>query len=136
MCARCRCSSGCCGKRGATVFFALAGLLLAAAVIVPPVYVHETDKDYTKLFPILKYGRIYLEKAAEKYGPSFDETHEIIPSVSDHPTDPATTSTSQRDETQPPTSTVTVAVPEESDMAKLVKEDDNDTKMERSRTYK
>ena len=51
----------CCGKRGATILFALIGLVLAAGVIVPPVYVHETDQNYGKLFPILSYGREYLE---------------------------------------------------------------------------
>ena len=57
----------CCGKRGATIFFALIGLLLAAGVIVPPVYVHETDRNYEKLFPILSYGREYLEEVTNEY---------------------------------------------------------------------
>ena len=57
---------GCCcgGKRGATVAFGLLGLLLAAAVIAPPVYLYKTDQDYTKMFPIFKYGRLYLAKMA------------------------------------------------------------------------
>ena len=57
----------CCGKRGATIFFALIGLLLAAGVIVPPVYVHETDRNYEKLFPILSCGREYLEEVTNEY---------------------------------------------------------------------
>lgn len=36
-------------------------------MIVPPVYVHETDKHYEKLFPILSYGRIYLEEVTKEY---------------------------------------------------------------------
>ena len=57
----------CCGKRGATILFALIGLVLAAGVIVPPVYVHETDRHYEKLFPILSYGRAYLEDVTNQY---------------------------------------------------------------------
>ena len=64
---RCCKPCGCCGKRGATVFFALVGLALAAGVIVPPVYVHETDRNYEKLFPILSYGREYLKQVTDKY---------------------------------------------------------------------
>lgn len=44
--------------------FGLLGLLLAAAVIAPPVYLYKTDQDYTKMFPIFKYGRIYLAELA------------------------------------------------------------------------
>lgn len=67
-CGNCACKlCCCCGKRGATVFFALIGLLLAAGVIVPPVYVHETDRNYEKLFPILSYGREYLEEVTNEY---------------------------------------------------------------------
>lgn len=67
-CRCCNCSDCCCGgPRGATIFFSLVGLLLAAAVIIPPVYVHETDQNYTKLFPVLKYGRIYLESVTKNY---------------------------------------------------------------------
>ena len=58
---------GCCGKRGATIFFALVGLVLAAGVIVPPVYVHETDRNYEQLFPILSYGREYLDHVTKEY---------------------------------------------------------------------
>jgi ABC-type molybdate transport system permease subunit len=32
------------GPRGATIFFGVVGLVFAAAVIIPPVYVHETDQ--------------------------------------------------------------------------------------------
>ena len=49
------------------MFFALIGLVLAAGVIVPPVYVHETDREYKKLFPILSYGKEYLEKVTNQY---------------------------------------------------------------------
>ena len=49
------------------MFFALIGLVLAAGVIVPPVYVHETDRNYEKLFPILSYGRAYLEEVTKEY---------------------------------------------------------------------
>lgn len=57
----CRCC--CCGKRGATITFGLLGLVLAAAVITPPVYIYQTDQDFTKMFPILKFGRMYLAQA-------------------------------------------------------------------------
>ena len=49
------------------MFYALIGLVLAAGVIVPPVYVHETDRNYEKLFPILSYGREYLEEVTNQY---------------------------------------------------------------------
>ena len=61
------CCCCCCGKRGATIFLALVGIVLAAAVIGPPVYVHETDQDYKKLFPILSYGRKYLKNVTDKH---------------------------------------------------------------------
>ena len=34
---------------------------------MPPVYVHETDRNYEKLFPILSYGREYLEEVTNEY---------------------------------------------------------------------
>ena len=65
-CARSKsgCSCCCCGRRGATVTFGLLGLLLASAVITPPVYIYKTDQDFTKMFPIFKYGRQYLAQVA------------------------------------------------------------------------
>lgn len=54
----------CCGRRGATVAFGLLGLLLASAVITPPVYIYKTDQDFTKMFPIFKFGRQYLAQIA------------------------------------------------------------------------
>ena len=42
--------------------FALLGLLLAAAVITPPVYIYKTDRQYSKMFPILKFGREQLAR--------------------------------------------------------------------------
>ena len=64
----CRSKSGggccCCGRRGATVAFGLLGLLLASAVIAPPVYIYQTDQDFTKMFPIFKFGRQYLAQMA------------------------------------------------------------------------
>ena len=44
--------------------FGLLGLLLASAVITPPVYIYKTDQDFTKMFPIFKYGRQYLAQVA------------------------------------------------------------------------
>ena len=44
--------------------FGLLGLLLASAVITPPVYIYKTDQDFTKMFPIFKFGRQYLAQVA------------------------------------------------------------------------
>ena len=65
-CCRSKSSGGCCccGRRGATVTFGLLGLLLASAVIAPPVYIYQTDQDFTKMFPIFKFGRQYLAQIA------------------------------------------------------------------------
>ena len=65
-CCRSKSSGGgcCCGRRGATVAFGLLGLLLASAVITPPVYIYKTDQDFTKMFPIFKFGRQYLAQIA------------------------------------------------------------------------
>ena len=87
------CCGGCCGKRGATIFFALVGILLAAAVIGPPVYVHETDQDYKKLFPILSYGRKYLKNVTDKH---YAANQYKIP----YPMDEVAASTIQEAETQ------------------------------------
>lgn len=116
MSGRSRCCSGnggllcccCCGKRGATIFFSLAGLLLAAAVIVPPVYVHQTDKDYAKLFPILTYGRMYLEQATERYGPptSFNDSPETAYPIE---TDVLSSTTSKSLSVTTPTARTTIA---------------------------
>jgi len=61
-CGDSRCCCPCCGKRGATVAFSLLGLLLASAVITPPVYIYKTDQEYSKMFPILKFGREHLAR--------------------------------------------------------------------------
>ena len=65
-CCRSKSSGGCCccGRRGATITFGLLGLLLASAVIAPPVYIYQTDQDFTKMFPIFKFGRQYLAQIA------------------------------------------------------------------------
>ena len=63
----CRCGGSCCGcccsKRGATVCFSLVGLALAAAVIVPPVYIYAAteDRNFGLLFPILELSKDALE---------------------------------------------------------------------------
>jgi len=44
------------------VAFSLLGLLLASAVITPPVYIYKTDQEYSKMFPILKFGREQLAR--------------------------------------------------------------------------
>jgi len=49
------------------VTFALLGLLLAAAVITPPVYIYKTDQNYSKMFPILKFGREQLARLASDH---------------------------------------------------------------------
>ena len=84
MSCRCKLCCCCCGKRGATIFFALIGLVLAAGVIVPPVYVHETDRNYEKLFPILSYGKEYLQMVTNEYfkkdgGLQYDKNKEEFP---------------------------------------------------------
>ena len=56
---------GGCTKRAATLAFGFIGLVLAASIIVPPIYIYTTqggqEGDYTILFPMLKYGREYLQ---------------------------------------------------------------------------
>jgi hypothetical protein len=84
-CRRCCCCCCNAGPRGATIFFAVVGLVFAAGVIIPPVYIHETDQNYTKLFPALKYGRMYLEEVTKNYhGTTMErnnnETYYIPPS--------------------------------------------------------
>ena len=71
----CKCCKGtaccgcCCGKRGATITFSLVGILLAIAVIVPPVYIYMTDRDFDKLFPILRLSKRFLLQVTEaKFG--------------------------------------------------------------------
>ena len=59
--------------------FALLGLLLAAAVITPPVYIYKTDQNYSKMFPILKFGREQLARLASDHNyaarpPGFTKT--------------------------------------------------------------
>ena len=57
---------GGCTKRAATLAFGAIGLILAVGIIVPPVYIYSTkggqEADYTILFPMLKYGRKYLQQ--------------------------------------------------------------------------
>lgn len=40
--------------------YGVVGLLLAVAVIIPPVYVYMTDQRYAKLFPVLGFAKRYL----------------------------------------------------------------------------
>ena len=67
----CYCFSfaGGCTKRAATLAFGFIGLILAASIIVPPIYIYTTqggqEGDYTILFPMLKYGRQYLHMITE-----------------------------------------------------------------------
>lgn len=63
-CGKSGCGCCCASKRGATVTFGLLGLLLSSALIAPPVYIYKTDQDYTKMFPMFKYGRQYLAMIA------------------------------------------------------------------------
>ena len=60
---------GGCTKRAATLAFGFIGLVLAASIIVPPIYIYTTEGgqegDYTILFPMLKYGRQYLKMITE-----------------------------------------------------------------------
>jgi len=64
-CCCCACCPGGCTKRAATLAFGFIGLILAASIIVPPIYIYTTqggqEGDYTILFPMLKYGRQYLD---------------------------------------------------------------------------
>jgi len=51
------------------------GLALAAAVIAPPVYVHQTDGDYRRLFPLLHYSHAFLSRVADESYSIPDECH-------------------------------------------------------------
>jgi hypothetical protein len=62
------------------VSFGLLGLLLAGAIIAAPVYICNTDQDYAKMFPVLKFGRQYLAKIA---GGDPHLTQAIVPVVGD-----------------------------------------------------
>ena len=63
------CCGCCCGKRGATITFSLIGIMLAAAVIVPPVYIYTTDQDFNRLFPIIRLAKRFLRQITEdKFG--------------------------------------------------------------------
>ncbi len=65
------CCGCCCSKRGATATFAVIGLALAVAVIVPPVYVYAAteEQDFTQLFPVLELSKQFLERVAEDQKP-------------------------------------------------------------------
>merc|ERR1711993_176134 len=67
---KCRCC--CCGKRGMAITFGLLGLALASSIIASPVYIYKTDQDYTKMFPVLTFGRQELAKLSGG-DPLFDE---------------------------------------------------------------
>ena len=60
---------GGCTKRAATLAFGFIGLILAGSIIVPPIYLYTTqggqEADYTILFPMLKYGRHYLQQITD-----------------------------------------------------------------------
>lgn len=60
---------GGCTKRAATLAYGVIGLILAVSIIVPPIYIYYTEggkeADYTRLFPMLKYGRQYLEQITD-----------------------------------------------------------------------
>lgn len=65
----CLCRS--CTKRMATLALGVVSLVLSVSVVVPPAYVYlcpttseQEDKDYSVLFPLIKYGRRYLQNAA------------------------------------------------------------------------
>jgi len=68
-CCCCACCPGGCTKRAATLAFGVIGLILAGSIIVPPIYLYTAqggkDADYTILFPMLKYGRQYLQKITD-----------------------------------------------------------------------
>lgn len=72
-CCCCACCPGGCTKRAATLAFGLIGLVLAVGIIVPPIYIYSTqggqEADYTILFPMLKYGRQYLQKITDDQFP-------------------------------------------------------------------
>ena len=57
------CCGCCCSKRGATVCFSLVGLVLAVAVIVPPVYVYAAteERNFKLLFPVLELSKDALQ---------------------------------------------------------------------------
>lgn len=68
-CCCCCCGPGGCTKRAATIFFGCVGLLLATAIIAPPLYIYTSTpepQDYTILFPVLKYGRTYLKQIVDE----------------------------------------------------------------------
>jgi len=68
-CCCCACWPGGCTKRAATLAYGVIGLILAVSIIVPPIYIYYTEggkeADYTRLFPMLKYGRQYLEQITD-----------------------------------------------------------------------
>ena len=79
-CCCCCCGDGGCGKRGATLTFGVIGLFLAAAIIAPPLYLYTSgpDPDYTILFPVLKYGKMYLRKIVEERETAANSTSDNI----------------------------------------------------------
>lgn len=67
----------CCGKRGMAITFGLLGLALASSIIASPVYIYKTDQDYTKMFPVLTFGRQELAKLSGG-DPLFDENFNLV----------------------------------------------------------
>merc|ERR1711997_915820 len=72
---KCRCC--CCGKRGMAITFGLLGLALASSIIASPVYIYKTDQDYTKMFPVLTFGRQELAKLSGG-DPLFDNKLDLV----------------------------------------------------------
>ena len=87
--------AGGCTKRAATLAFGFIGLILAASIIVPPIYIYTTqggqEGDYTILFPMLKYGRQYLHMITEDQYSQESQTISTIASSQNHSIESAKT---------------------------------------------
>jgi len=64
------CGPNGCTKRAASITFGVIGFILAVGMVVPPIYIYTQTpepQDYTILFPVLKYGRVYLQQIVDDY---------------------------------------------------------------------
>jgi len=59
------------------ITFGLLGLALASSIIASPVYIYKTDQDYTKMFPVLTFGRQELAKLSGG-DPLFDNKLDLV----------------------------------------------------------
>ena len=50
----------------ATTTFSVIGLILAVVLLAPPIYVYCDDKDYARLFPLVKVSKQFLQYVTEE----------------------------------------------------------------------